>query len=661
MRRSFLLLSALFFLATGLQAQSCIGDTILYEDFANGFSGNNSLGLSWDTSGTYQAWRDCPSNCTSNGPYSDVGPLQSSTDTNGYVNLDIQNFPTSGGPAPEQHLEVGPMDLSSISNSAVLRFQTAFEHCCAAGHELQVQVSTDGGTTWSDTLPVLPSIDRNEASANPEEVMMPLIAPISANPSNVSLRFTWPPTSGVQISGVYNWYIDDVVIKGANRNDLSMEKTTYKVDTATFMGEFNNPIEYTALPHCNVPALQYGAEVCNVGGNSVSDAKMQVTVIDSSGPNIGSVVYQESSAGQPLDSLSCIGGNLQGYRPPGPDTVWASPHQWDNSMPDTGTYVAQYRAILGDSADCDTSDNKGVSKQFRITEREYAVDEADRIGGPGGSLVSPQDGGGGYKRITGYNFFEFIWFDGMKDTIKYVYFYVDDTTEAGAGPVTAGICPNASATPKQTSYGMTESKVIQSSDVGSWVKWKITRDGQGNPLPNGLPVDTLITGTHQDTIKTAFVHYPGGGKRFGFGTAGDHGDDPGIGSWVYGDLGGSGEALYRSSNIPMLRLLMNKKDGNCQVASAQDQLEERGFFLGQNRPNPATGKTTIAYELEEPAKVSFIVRDVTGKLVHSEDHGQAQQGRHRIELNSSKFDAGMYYYTLQVDGERATKKMLIAR
>jgi hypothetical protein len=87
-----------------------------------------------------------------------------------------------------------------------------------------------------------------------------------------------------------------------------------------------------------------------------------------------------------------------------------------------------------------------------------------------------------------------------------------------------------------------------------------------------------------------------------------------------------------------------------------NELESNGAVLGQNVPNPFDGASTVTYKLAKDASaVSFVVTDVTGRIVSSEKVS-AQAGTHTIKLGS--YAAGVYYYTLNVDGKTATKKMI---
>jgi hypothetical protein len=87
-----------------------------------------------------------------------------------------------------------------------------------------------------------------------------------------------------------------------------------------------------------------------------------------------------------------------------------------------------------------------------------------------------------------------------------------------------------------------------------------------------------------------------------------------------------------------------------------NELEHNGSSLGQNVPNPFDGASTVTYKLVKDAgTVNFSVCDVTGRIVSSEKVS-AQAGTHTIKLGS--YAAGVYYYTLNVDGKTATKKMI---
>ena len=87
------------------------------------------------------------------------------------------------------------------------------------------------------------------------------------------------------------------------------------------------------------------------------------------------------------------------------------------------------------------------------------------------------------------------------------------------------------------------------------------------------------------------------------------------------------------------------------------QLENNGFALGQNTPNPFTNSATIKYALiKDFNSATFTVTDITGRIVSSEKVS-SNNGTHTINLGS--YAAGVYYYSLNVDGNVTTKKMIV--
>jgi hypothetical protein len=83
-------------------------------------------------------------------------------------------------------------------------------------------------------------------------------------------------------------------------------------------------------------------------------------------------------------------------------------------------------------------------------------------------------------------------------------------------------------------------------------------------------------------------------------------------------------------------------------------------YLSQNTPNPAEGKTTINYNIAANASVvSFTVSDVLGNVVYTENKGTVNAGTYSIVLNTEAFNSGVYFYTLTINNQKETKKMMV--
>lgn len=82
------------------------------------------------------------------------------------------------------------------------------------------------------------------------------------------------------------------------------------------------------------------------------------------------------------------------------------------------------------------------------------------------------------------------------------------------------------------------------------------------------------------------------------------------------------------------------------------------FVLEQNYPNPFSGHTVIPFSLPDAANVRLFVMDAMGKMVNSFERFFAA-GDNTVELDMQAFSAGVYYYGIEVDGQRQMRKMIL--
>jgi hypothetical protein len=94
------------------------------------------------------------------------------------------------------------------------------------------------------------------------------------------------------------------------------------------------------------------------------------------------------------------------------------------------------------------------------------------------------------------------------------------------------------------------------------------------------------------------------------------------------------------------------------ICSGIGEFGEGGLALGQNRPNPTRGLTTVDYYIPETGEVVFEVTNLLGQPVFRKSSTQ-QGGLHNVDLNMHNMPAGIYYYTLHFNGYHMTKKMIV--
>lgn len=85
------------------------------------------------------------------------------------------------------------------------------------------------------------------------------------------------------------------------------------------------------------------------------------------------------------------------------------------------------------------------------------------------------------------------------------------------------------------------------------------------------------------------------------------------------------------------------------------------FILRQNYPNPFNPGTTIEYELAKSDWVNLKIYDITGKEVANLVNAEMGAGLHRIYWSSDGLTAGIYCYTISVNGITQTKKLVLLK
>jgi len=76
-------------------------------------------------------------------------------------------------------------------------------------------------------------------------------------------------------------------------------------------------------------------------------------------------------------------------------------------------------------------------------------------------------------------------------------------------------------------------------------------------------------------------------------------------------------------------------------------------------PNPAKNQTTIYFTLAKTSAVSIKLFDMNGKSIQTLISGNQQQGDHTLQLNTSKFSAGIYTIRMVTDNGVKNLKLVV--
>ena len=107
---------------------------------------------------------------------------------------------------------------------------------------------------------------------------------------------------------------------------------------------------------------------------------------------------------------------------------------------------------------------------------------------------------------------------------------------------------------------------------------------------------------------------------------------------------------------------------NTGVATSisQSHVVNLNFKLKQNYPNPFNPSTTITYSLNKAGNVNIDIFDIYGKLVNHLFSGFKSPGNHQViwdgrNSSGNKIASGTYFYQINFDGNKRTKKMMLLK
>ena len=103
-----------------------------------------------------------------------------------------------------------------------------------------------------------------------------------------------------------------------------------------------------------------------------------------------------------------------------------------------------------------------------------------------------------------------------------------------------------------------------------------------------------------------------------------------------------------------------------QGLNAENDITPNDIILHDNFPNPFNNNTAIRYLHDGKNSLSIYITDVKGRLIKIIHEGKKSRGMKNIYwdgTNSFGLEArsGMYFYTLEAEGFKKTKKMLLLK
>jgi hypothetical protein len=85
------------------------------------------------------------------------------------------------------------------------------------------------------------------------------------------------------------------------------------------------------------------------------------------------------------------------------------------------------------------------------------------------------------------------------------------------------------------------------------------------------------------------------------------------------------------------------------------------YSLSQNYPNPFNPTTKINFNVAKNGFVSMKVYNILGKEVANLVNGNYNTGSYSVDFNASKLSSGVYFYSIEVNGFKDIKKMMLVK
>ncbi len=99
------------------------------------------------------------------------------------------------------------------------------------------------------------------------------------------------------------------------------------------------------------------------------------------------------------------------------------------------------------------------------------------------------------------------------------------------------------------------------------------------------------------------------------------------------------------------------------TATAIDDLAEvpEAIVLYPNFPNPFNPTTAIRYALPQATEVRLAVYDLLGREVAVLVEGMKPPGEHQVQVDAGQWASGLYFYTIEADGQKRTQRMVLIK
>lgn len=625
-----------------LQIPHTRGGEFFCEDFSNGLDGTTSYGA-WTTedTGTEPIWMMATA-ASPGGEFSNTDQaLQSTSADNGWVifDCDLYNTPISAGFEDVTGFLTSPViDMSNL-NTVVVEWSQVFRYCCFSASPLTVEVTVDGGTTWTVFDGHGEFIQAaNVISANPLVSQLD-ISCVAANEPAVQIRWAYNSAGATGYSH-YFWGIDDICIfENPTVDDIEVTQVTN--------GDIFNIWEYRVTPLEQATTqpdggLLVGTIYRNIGATDLADVTITVEILTEDESAVLSTTVSDPFA---LPSF----GNQPVCPPNLTDTLYLQT-EWVPAS--TGTYVVR-TTVQADGVTDATPENNTIQKTIVYTDDEYGHSDPEQLD----LEIFPRESDNSTTQLP------------LVDPTGHASFFT---------------CPNEGS----TAYGVL-AKFGPGSDPGVEFEARLYKGNDAAPFdPNQAdifgfqffllteeftedsendwfylafedPIELDATDVAGEVFNNYFVGVINEFESEGDLTILAQPDSDTDNSTLQYEITGDGDFVWFTSqtHTPAIRMVVSERE---PWVSVEELAAATDVEVGICSPNPAVGITRIPLTLNGSHNVALEIRDQSGKLVKYQNFRHMPAGDHTLEVDVQELAAGTYTYAVIAGTERVARQMIVA-
>lgn len=266
-------------------------------------------------------------------------------------------------------------------------------------------------------------------------------------------------------------------------------------------------------------------------------------------------------------------------------------------------------------------EGENFATDFVSTSATYWVEANKLYGGEIESGGKADNSGGGGLPSTGAHSFFDVWEPFTLETVR-----VYAPSGSGNGVRTVQLVDNSGVILQETSFELNEGEHVLE------LNFEV-------PIGNGM---SLRCPEHTLFRNSSGVSYP-----YAIGS---------VGSIYDSFYGGSYYYYFYDWNIKLPEFYCSSERVAVNVTVVG--VEEIAGLNNLNiYPNPASEVLNLEFDLDEPKTINLTLTDISGRVVMNEQINQGgNQVRHTLDLN---FASGMYNLSIDIDGKRMTRKVLV--